>query len=148
MKVILTQDVKKLGKKGEIVEVKDGYGRNFLIAKDLGVEASDKNLRQLKNKLAAIEKANQEELDAAKELAKQIEAIQVEAQLKTGEGGKTFGSISTKEVSDILKSEFKLDIDKKKFQLDEPIKSLGTHIVNVRLHPEVTCELKVHVSEE
>lgn len=148
MKVILTQDVKKLGSQGEIVEVKSGYARNFLFPKGFAVEATKKNLNQLENKLAAIEKVNEEELEAAQELANKIETIKVEVKLKAGEGGKTFGSISTKEIADVLKSEFNLDVDKKKLQLEEPIKSLGNHIVNVKLHPEVNCELKVKVNAE
>ena len=107
-----------------------------------------KNLKQLKKQEAAIEKKNAEELAKAQELAKEIESIQVEVSLKSGEGGKTFGSISSKEIADVLKSGFDLDVDKKKIQIEEAIKSIGTHIVTVRLHPEVTCELKVKVNEE
>lgn len=148
MKVILTQDVNKIGKKGEVVDVKDGYARNFLLPQDLAVQATPKNLKQLKKQEAAIEKKNAEELAKAQELAKEIESIQVEVSLKSGEGGKTFGSISSKEIADVLKSGFDLDVDKKKIQIEEAIKSIGTHIVTVRLHPEVTCELKVKVNEE
>lgn len=148
MKVILMKDLEKIGQKGEIVEVKDGYARNFLLPKEYAVEATNKNLNRLKNKLAAIQKQNEEELQAAQEIANKIESIQVDVKLKVGEGGKTFGSISTKEVADVLKSEFKLDVDRKKLQLENPIKSIGTHAVNVKLHPEVTAELKVVVSEE
>ncbi len=148
MKVILTQDVNKIGKKGEVVDVKDGYARNFLLPQDLAVQATPKNLKQLKKQEAAIEKKNAEELAKAQELAKEIESIQVEVSLKSGEGGKTFGSISSKEIADVLKSGFDLDVDKKKIQIEEAIKSIGTHIVTVKLHPEVTCELKVKVNEE
>lgn len=148
MKVILIEDVKKIGKKGQIVDVKSGYARNFLFPKDLAIEATPQNLNQLKNKQAAELKKNEEELQEAVAFGKQIEDIQVEVSLKTGEGGKTFGSISTKEISGILKSKFGFDVDKKKIQLDEPIRSIGTHIVNVRLHPEVVSELKVKVNEE
>ncbi len=148
MKVILMKDLEKIGQKGEIVEVKDGYARNFLLPKEYAVEATNKNLNRLKNKLAAIQKQNEEELQAAQEIANKIESIQVDVKLKVGEGGKTFGSISTKEIADVLKLEFKLDVDRKKLQLENPIKSIGTHAVNVKLHPEVTAELKVVVSEE
>lgn len=148
MKVILMKDLEKIGQKGEIVEVKDGYARNFLLPKEYAVEATNNNLNRLKNKLAAIQKQNEEELQAAQEIANKIESIQVDVKLKVGEGGKTFGSISTKEIADVLKSEFKLDVDRKKLQLENPIKSIGTHAVNVKLHPEVTAELKVVVSEE
>ncbi|NLJ89656.1 MAG: 50S ribosomal protein L9 [Clostridiales bacterium] len=148
MKVILTQDVKKVGKKGEIVDVKVGYARNFLFKQNLAVEATSQNLKELDEQLAAIKKQNEEELKAAQDLGKHIEELQVEVKLKTGEGGRTFGSISTKEIADVLKANFKIDIDKKKLQLDEPIKSLGTHTVTVKLHPEVNAQLKVKVSAE
>lgn len=147
MKIILMENVEKVGRQGEIVEVKDGYARNYLLPNNLAVEATNKNLNKLKNKLAAIERQNAEELQLAQDLANKIEAIQVETTLKAGEGGKTFGSVSTKEIAGLLESEFKLEVDRKKLQLDEPIKSLGTHIVRVRLHPDVICELKVSVSE-
>lgn len=148
MKLILKQDVNKIGKKGEVVDVKDGYARNFLLPQDLAVPATPKNLKQLKKQEAAIDKKNAEELAEAQEFAEKIEAIQVEVSLKSGEGGKTFGSISSKEISDVLKSEFGVDVDKKKIQIEEAIKSIGTHIVTIKLHPEVTCELKVKVNEE
>lgn len=148
MKLILKQDVEKIGKKGEVVNVKDGYARNFLLPQDLAVEATPKNLKQLKKQIAAIEMKNAEELAQAQDFAKKIEAVQVEVSLKSGEGGKTFGSISSKEIADVLKSEVGFDVDKKKIQIEEAIKSIGTHIVTVKLHPEVTCELKVRVNEE
>lgn len=148
MKVILIQDVNKIGKKGEIVEVKAGYAKNFLFKQKLAVEATSKNLKELERQLAEIKKQNEEELQAARDLAAQIEEIQVEVKLKTGAGGRTFGSVSTKEISDVLKTSFNIDIDKKKLQLDDPIKSLGIHKVNAKLHPEVNAELKVKVSEE
>ncbi len=148
MKVILTQDVKKIGKKGEVIEVKVGYARNFLFKQNLAVEATNQNLKELDNKLAASKKQSEEELKLAQDFKKQIEAIQVEVKLKAGEGGKTFGSISTKEISEVLKATFNIDVDRKKLQLEEPIKSLGTHVVNAKLHPEVNAQLKVKVSEE
>lgn len=148
MKVILKQDVEKIGKRGEVVEVKDGYARNFLFPQNLAVEATSKNLKQLKRQMAAIEKKNAEDLAQAQEQAKKIEAVQIEVSLKAGEGGKTFGSISSKEIADVLKTKVDFDVDKKKIQIEESIKSIGTHIVTVKLHPEVTCELKVKVNEE
>ena len=148
MKVILIQDVNKIGKKGEIVEVKAGYAKNFLFKQKLAVEATSKNLKELERQLAEIKKQNEEELQAARDLAAQLAEIQVEVKLKTGAGGRTFGSVSTKEISDVLKTSFNIDIDKKKLQLDDPIKSLGIHKVNAKLHPEVNAELKVKVSEE
>lgn len=147
MKVILLEDVKALGKKGQIVDVNDGYARNFILPKKLGLEATGKNLNDLKLQKQNQEKIAQETLDAAKELAKKIEAGKVEVKIKTGEGGRTFGSVSSKEVAAAVKEQMGLDIDKKKIQMKEAIKSLGTHNVPVKLHPKVTAELKVHVGE-
>lgn len=148
MKIILLQDVKSLGKKGEIVNVNDGYARNFILPKQLGVEATGKNLNDLKLQKNNEKKVAQENLDAAKELAAQLKAGKVELSIKVGEGGKTFGSISAKEIAAAVKDQMNLDVDKKKIQLKETIKSLGTHIVNIKLHPEVAAELNVIVKEE
>ena len=147
MKVILMQDVKSLGKKGEIVNVNDGYARNFILPKKLGVEANGKNLNDLKLKKQNEEKVAQENLDAAKELAAKLGEGKVELKIKTGEGGKTFGSVSSKEIAVADKEQMGIDIDKKKIQLKESIKTLGMHLVPVKLHPKVTAELKVHVGE-
>ncbi|HIY62534.1 MAG TPA: 50S ribosomal protein L9 [Candidatus Mediterraneibacter stercoripullorum] len=148
MKVILLQDVKSLGKKGEIVNVNDGYARNFILPKKMGVEATGKNLNDLKLQKNNEKKVAQEHLDAAKELAGKLGEGKVELAIKVGEGGRTFGSVSSKEIAAAVKEQMGLDVDKKKIQLKEAIKSLGTHIVNVKLHPEVTAELKVIVKEE
>ena len=148
MKVILKEDVKSLGKKGQIVEVSDGYARNFILPKKLGVEATGKNLNDLKLQKNNEKKVAQENLDAAKELAAELSAGKVELAIKVGEGGRTFGSVSSKEIAVAVKDQMQLDIDKKKIQLKESIKSLGTHIVTVKLHPEVSAELKVVVKEE
>lgn len=148
MKVILLQDVKSLGKKGEIVNVNDGYARNFILPKKLGAEATAKNLNDLKLQKNNEKKVAQENLDAAKELAAELAAGKVELAIKVGEGGRTFGSVSSKEIAAAVKEQMKLDVDKKKIVLKENIKTLGTHIVNVKLHPEVTAELKVVVKEE
>ncbi len=148
MKVILLQDVKSLGKKGEIVNVNDGYARNFILPKKMGVEATGKNLNDLKLQKNNEKKIAQENLEAAKELAAELSAGKVELSIKVGEGGRTFGSVSSKEIAAAVKEQMNLDVDKKKIQLKEAIKSLGTHIVNVKLHPEVTAELKVVVREE
>ena len=148
MKVILLQDVKSLGKKGEIVNVNDGYARNFILPKKMGVEATGKNLNDLKLQKNNEKKVAQEHLDAAKELAGKLGEGEVELAIKVGEGGRTFGSVSSKEIAAAVKEQMGLDVDKKKIQLKEAIKSLGTHIVNVKLHPEVTAELKVIVKEE
>lgn len=148
MKVILLENVKSLGKKGEIVNVNDGYARNFILPKKLGVEATGKNLNDLKLQKNNEKKVAQENLDAAKELAPELSAGKVELAIKVGEGGRTFGSVSSKEIAVAVKDQMQLDIDKKKIQLKESIKSLGTHIVTVKLHPEVSAELKVVVKEE
>lgn len=148
MKVILLENVKSLGKKGEIVNVNDGYARNFILPKNLGVEATGKNLNDLKLQKNNEKKVAQENLDAAKELAAELSAGKVELAIKVGEGGRTFGSVSSKEIAVAVKDQMQLDIDKKKIQLKESIKSLGTHIVTVKLHPEVSAELKVVVKEE
>lgn len=148
MKVILLENVKSLGKKGEIVTVNDGYARNFILPKKLGVEATGKNLNDLKLQKNNEKKVAQENLDVAKELAAQLAAGKVELAIKVGEGGRTFGSVSSKEIAAAVKEQMKLDIDKKKIQLKEAIKSLGTHVVTVKLHPEVSAELKVVVKEE
>lgn len=148
MKVILLENVKSLGKKGEIVNVNDGYARNFILPKKLGVEATGKNLNDLKLQKNNEKKVAQENLDAAKELAAELSAGKVELAIKVGEGGRTFGSVSSKEIAVAVKDQMQLDIDKKKIRLKESIKSLGTHIVTVKLHPEVSAELKVVVKEE
>ena len=147
MKVILLQDVKALGKKGEDVNVNDGYARNFILPKKLGVEANGKNLNDLKLQKNNEAKVAQEHLDAAKKLAEELKAGKVVLTMKVGEGGRTFGSVSSKEIAEAVKEQMHLDIDKKKIQLKEQIKTLGTHIVSVKLHPEVTAELNVSVKE-
>lgn len=147
MKVILLEDVKSLGKKGQIVNVNDGYARNFILPKKLGLEANNKNLNDLKLKKANDEKIAQEQLEEAQELGKKIEAGKVTLAIKVGEGGRTFGSVSTKEIAAAVKEQMGYDVDKKKIQLKETIKTLGTHNVPVKLHTKVTAELKVVVTE-
>ena len=148
MKVILNEDVKSLGKKAEIVEVSDGYARNFILKRNKGVEANAKNLNDLKLKKANDDKLAQEQYEAAKELGAKIESGKIEVSIKTGEGGRAFGSISSKEIATEVKSQMDLELDKKKIVLKETIKSLGTFKVPVKLHPKVTVELTVHVTEE
>ncbi len=148
MKVILLEDVKSLGKKGEIVNVSDGYARNFVLPKKLGLEATSKNLNDLKLQKANEEKVAKQILDEAKALAEKVEAGKVEVKIKVGEGGRTFGSVSTKEIAIAVKEQMGYDIDKKKIQLKDAIKTLGTHVVPVKLHQKVTAELKVIVTEE
>ena len=141
MKVILLEDVKALGKKGQIVNVSDGYARNMILPKKLGLEATPKNLNDLK-----LQKAK-EVYEAAQAFAKDLETKEIILTLKTGEGGRTFGSVSSKEISEAAKKQLNLDIDKKKLQLPEPIRTLGVTQVPVRLHPKVTGTLKVWVKE-
>lgn len=148
MKIILLEDVKSLGKKGDIVNVNDGYARNFILPKKLGVEATGKNLNDLKLHKNNEKKIALENLEAAKNLSGELAEGKVELSIKVGEGGKTFGSVSSKEIAAAVKEQMGLDVDKKKIQLKEAIKSLGTYIVAVKLHPEVTAELKVVVKEE
>lgn len=147
MKVILLEDVKSLGKKGEIVTVNEGYARNFILPKKLGVEANSKNLNDLKLKKANDEKVAKEQYEAALALKEKVEAAQVNLTIKAGEGGRTFGSVSSKEIAAAASSQTGLELDKKKIHLTEPIKTLGTHCVTVKLHPKVTAELKVKVTE-
>lgn len=148
MKVILLQDVKSLGKKGEIVEVSDGYARNFVLPKKLGAEANSKNMNDLKLQKANADKIAKEQLEAAQELAKVLETKEVVVKMKSGEGGKTFGSISSKEIAEEAKKQCGLELDKKKIQLPEAIKSLGVYEVGVKLHTKVTGKLRVKVVEE
>ena len=147
MKVILLEDVKSLGKKGQIVNVSDGYARNMILPKKRGVEATSKNLNDLKLRKANEEKVAQENLDAAKAFAEELSTKEVILTLKVGEGGRTFGSVSSKEISEAAKKQLNLDIDKKKLQLESPIRTLGVTNVPVRLHPKVTGSLKVWVKE-
>ena len=150
MKVILLEDIKSLGKKGDIVEVSDGYARNVILKKKQGLEATNKNLNDLKLKKANDEKIAQEQLEAAKALKEEIESEdkKVILKMKTGEGGKTFGSVSSKEIAIAVKEQLGYDIDKKKIQMKEPVKSLGMNLIPVKLHTKVTAELKVSVQEE
>lgn len=147
MKVILLEDVKSVGKKGELVDVSDGYARNFIFAKKLGVEATAKNLNDLKLKKAHEDKLAAQRLEEAKTFAENLTKVQVTLKIKAGEGGKLFGSISSKEIAQAAKDQLNLDIDKKKLVLPTPIKSVGTTLVPIKLHPQVTGELKVIVQE-
>lgn len=147
MEVILLEDVKSLGKKGEIVKVSDGYARNYVLPKKLGVEATSKNLNELKLKKVNEEKVAKQKLEEAQAFAKVLEESSVELKMKSGEGGRTFGSISSKEIAQEAKKQLNFELDKKKIILDEPIKTLGVHIVKVKLHKDVTAKLTVKVSE-
>ena len=148
MKVVLLEDVKSLGKKGDIVEVSEGYARNFIIPKKKGVEANQENLNTLKLQKANEEKIAKEKLEAAKELAAKLNEASVSLTIKGGKDGRTFGSVSSKEIEEAIKSQLGLEIDKKKLVIAEPIKTFGNHEVTVKLHKDVTAALKVKVGEE
>ncbi len=148
MKVILLEDVKSLGKKGEIVNVSDGYARNFVLPKKLGVEANAQNQNALKQQKKREEKEAQEKLAQAQELASVLEQKQIVVAMKKGEGDRVFGSISAKEIAEAAKAQHGLELDKKKIQMEEPIRSFGTHEVPIRLHTQVTGRLYVIVKEK
>lgn len=148
MKVILLQDVKPHGKKGDVVEINDGYARNYILPKKLGVEANSANVNDLKLQKANQEKIAAKQLADAKELGEKLEKIKVVLKIKTGEGGKTFGSITAKEIAAELKKQHNIDVDKKKIVVSDPIKSIGSFSVNVKLHTQVTANLSVIVDSE
>ena len=147
MKVVLLQDVAGHGKKGDVVNVSDGYARNVLIAKKWGLEAIPKNLNDLKLRAKNEAKLAAEHLAAAREMAEAMKSWKVETAIKTGENGKVFGSVSSREIADEVKKQYDQDLDKKKIILEEPIRSLGMHEIKVKLHPQVTAILRVHVGE-
>jgi large subunit ribosomal protein L9 len=147
MKVIFQKDVKGQGKKGEIKEVSEGYARNFLFPKGLAIEANEANLKTLKAVEKSMERKEQERLEQAQQLAKELEAMEIRIPARSGEGGRLFGAVTSKQIADYLESKNK-NIDKRKIELDEPIRTLGTTQVLVRLHPKVTATLKVQVVEE
>ena len=147
MQVILLQDVKSLGKKGDIVKVSDGYARNMLIPKKLGVEATEKNKNDLRLQKKHEEKLAARKLEDARKMAEDLEKLTICVNIKAGENGKAFGSVSSKEIAEAAKAQHALELDKKKIQLDEPIRTFGMHEVPIRLHPEVTGTLYVLVQE-
>ena len=147
MKVILLQDEKKLGKKGDIIEVSEGYARNFVLPKKIGVEATPKNLNDLKLQKSNEVKVAQEQLDAAKAMADLLATKEVIVKIKAGENGRTFGSVSTKEIGQALKAQTGIEVDKKKLVLPEAIKNFGVYEVPIKLHPKVTGTVKVKVQE-
>ena len=148
MKVILLEDVKSLGKKGDVVNINDGYARNYILPKKLGVEANNKNMNDLKLQKAKEAKIAKEQLEAAQAFAKGMEEDVVVLSIKAGEGGKTFGSVSSKEIAQAYKEQKGKEIDKKKISLPEPIRSFGVFEVGVKLHPKVTGTLRVKVTEK
>lgn len=148
MKIILLQDVKSVGKKGDIIDANDGYARNFLIPKKMGVPANAENMNTLKLQKSNEAKVAQEQLEEAQRFAKELETKEVVLAIKAGEGGKTFGSVSSKEIATAYKEQCGITIDKKKIQLQESIKNFGVYEVRIKLHPKVTGTLKVKVKEQ
>lgn len=147
MKVILLEDVKSLGKEGQLVDVSDGYARNFILSKKKGIEATAKNMNDLKLQKAHEDKLAAQRLEEAKLFAAEIAKAEVVLELKVGEGGKLFGAVSSKEIAQAAKEQLNMELDKKKLVLPNPIKTVGTTSVSVKLHPQVTAELKVVVKE-
>ncbi len=148
MKVILLKDVKGSGKAGDVVNVSDGYSRNMLIPKGLAMEATDKNLKQLNRQKANEAQKKAEEKAAALELKESLEKLNIEIKTKAGEGGKVFGSITSKDIAEVLEKTHKVSVDKKKIQLDSPIKQVGTFQVGIKLYTEITAQLKVVIVAE
>ena len=148
MEVILLEDVKALGKKGDVVKVNDGYARNCLLSKKLGIEATSKNLNDLKLQNANKAKIEKEKLEEAKALAEKLSELSVTLKIKAGDGGRVFGSVSTKEIAEAVKNQLGFELDKKKMVLDVPIKALGNYNMKVKLHKDVTANLTVKVQEK
>ena len=148
MKIILLQDEKKLGKKGDLIDVSDGYARNYVLPKKIGVEANAKNMNELKLQKANADKVAQEQLDEAKALAEKIESLSVVTRIKAGAGGKSFGSVSSKEIAVALKDQHGIEVDKKKIVMQDALKNIGSYEVSIKLHPQVAAKLSVKVEEE
>ncbi len=147
MKVILLTDVPKLGKEGEVVTVSDGYARNYLIPKDLVVEATEGRLRNLKDQQKRHERRKAKEEKKAQRTKEKVDGQMVAVQAKCGEGGKLFGAVTSKEIADVLNNKFKVDIDKKRVEIKEPIRQLGEYPVRIKLHQKAVAEVTVKVEE-
>ena len=147
MKVILLKDIKGTGKKGDVINASDGHARNYLIPRGLAKEATDGNVKELEHQNASKVKREEDALAGAKKLAEDISKLEITFKTKAGEGGRLFGSITNKDISDLIKTNHKLDIDKKKIVLDQPIRTLGTTNVTIKVYPKVTAQIKVHVIE-
>lgn len=148
MKVILLEDVKSLGKKGEVVDVSDGYANNFILKKKLGLPATKENMGKLEHQKKKEAADAQALLDKMQSLANEMGGKTVKCFMKKGEGDRAFGSVSTKEIAQAMKEQYGFELDKKKISLDEPIKTFGTHEVSVKLHPQVTASFYVQVAEQ
>lgn len=147
MKVILLEDVKKLGKKGDLVDVADGYARNYLFPRKLAREATEGGIKQLNQEKAALENKKRKELEQAKALAAKLSQMTVTLKVKSGEQGKLFGSVTSKDLSEALKEQHGIEVDRRKIELVEPIKSLGIYEIGVKLAPDVEAKLKVKIVE-
>ena len=146
MKVILLENIKGVGKKDEVINASDGYARNFLFPKKLALEANKENMAKLQAKKASDQHKKDVEKEQAHEIAKTLKTLQLEIKVKAGENGKIFGGVTAKEISDNLKENYQIEVDKKKIILDEPIKNLGIFQVEIKLYEGVTGKLKVQVS--
>lgn len=147
MKIILTEDVRKIGRKGDIAEVSTGYARNYIIPQKLGVEATPDNLNKWKLKKQHDDKVAAENLASARQQAEELKGKFIETSMKVGNNGKAFGSVSTKEIAELIQKQLGIEVDKKKISLDVPAKALGNYKVSLKLHPEVTAEITLRVVE-
>lgn len=145
MKIILLEDVKKLGKKGDLVDVADGYARNYLFPRDLAEEATAGKIKQLKQEKAALEDRKEKEKEQAQEIAEILSKSEVSLKVKSGDQGKLFGSVTTKDISEALKKQCKIEVDRRKIELSEPIKTLGEHKVDIKLFPEVVANITLKI---
>ena len=148
MKVILLKDVKGTGKKNEVKEVSDGYARNYLLPKKLAVPADNTNMKELNEKNKSKELKAQKEDEAAVELGKKMEELNVVIYAKAGDGGRLFGSITSKDIAEQIKKQHNIEVDKRKITLDEPIRVLGSRFVDIKIHQKVTTRLRVDVKEK
>jgi large subunit ribosomal protein L9 len=147
MKVILKEDIKKIGKMGQIVDVADGFARNYLVPKGLAIEANTKNIRSIEHEKKMVHEKARKLKDSAQDLSSKISAMTITIKAKAGEEGKLFGSVTTMDIAEALHNEG-IEIDKKKISLEEPIKRLGSYPVNIKLHPDVSLQLNIQVIEE
>ena len=145
MKVILQEEVKKLGKKGDVIEVSEGYARNFLLPKKLAVEATATNVNSITQQKASEARKQQRAIDEAKLMAAQLSKLEVTIAVKTGEGGKLFGAVTVKDIADALHAQHKIELDKRKLELKDAIKATGTYPVTIKVHPEITSRIQVHI---
>lgn len=148
MKVILLKDVKGTGKKNEVKEVSDGYARNYLLPKKLAVPADNTNMKELNEKNKSKELKTQKEYEAAVELGKKMEELNVVIYTKAGDGGRLFGSITSKDIAEQIKKQHNIEVDKRKITLDEPIRVLGSRFVDIKIHQKVTTRVRVDVKEK